>query len=291
MNAQRALGSFRAPEEAAAQERTWTVVRDAYRLREPVRRRRSRGRLLLVAGDRDPARRGDVVAGRRNRGAVDPPRARGPARRAGAVPAARTGKRAGLRGRRDLDGRGRRVRAGGWAPGARRAGLRTACSWRSRGATSWRRWTRTARFTGRSRDRPCATPAGISPRAIGWRTCRAIRCGWSPETEPAITCSPPASRRLRPRGSRAAATGWPTSLAPACWLSAAPTASGSSGPRRCQARLVSLPGPPTAARVLAVTATRASLYDPAATRSRRSPPRPARRSAQPRCPRTAARSR
>jgi hypothetical protein len=48
MNAQRALSSFRAPEEAATQERTWTVVRDAYRLREPVRRRRSRGRLLLV---------------------------------------------------------------------------------------------------------------------------------------------------------------------------------------------------------------------------------------------------
>ncbi len=48
MNAQRALRSMQAPEEAAAQERTWTVVRDAYRMREPVRRRRSRGRLLLV---------------------------------------------------------------------------------------------------------------------------------------------------------------------------------------------------------------------------------------------------
>jgi hypothetical protein len=48
MNPQRALRSFRAPEESAAQERTWTVVRDAYRTREPVRRRRSRGRLLLV---------------------------------------------------------------------------------------------------------------------------------------------------------------------------------------------------------------------------------------------------
>ncbi|HET7050221.1 MAG TPA: hypothetical protein VFI54_18295 [Solirubrobacteraceae bacterium] len=48
MNAQRALRSFRAPEEAATQERTWTVVRDAYRMREPIRRRRPRGRLLLV---------------------------------------------------------------------------------------------------------------------------------------------------------------------------------------------------------------------------------------------------
>jgi len=48
MNAQRALSSFRAPEEAATQDRTWTVVRDAYRLREPVRRRRSHRRLLLA---------------------------------------------------------------------------------------------------------------------------------------------------------------------------------------------------------------------------------------------------
>jgi hypothetical protein len=48
MNARTALSGFRAPEEAATQERTWTVVRDAYRMREPVRRRRSRGRLLLV---------------------------------------------------------------------------------------------------------------------------------------------------------------------------------------------------------------------------------------------------
>ena len=48
MNAQRALSSFRAPDESATQERTWAVVRDAYRMREPVRRRRSRGRLLLV---------------------------------------------------------------------------------------------------------------------------------------------------------------------------------------------------------------------------------------------------
>ena len=48
MNAQRALSSFRAPEEAATQDRTWTVVRDAYRLREPVPRRRSHRRLLLA---------------------------------------------------------------------------------------------------------------------------------------------------------------------------------------------------------------------------------------------------
>jgi WD40-like Beta Propeller Repeat len=48
VNPQRALSSFRAPAEAATQERTWTVVRDAYRMREPVRRHRSRGRLLLV---------------------------------------------------------------------------------------------------------------------------------------------------------------------------------------------------------------------------------------------------
>jgi hypothetical protein len=48
MTARRALSHFRAPEEAAAQERTWAVVRDAYQAREPVRRRRSRVRLLLV---------------------------------------------------------------------------------------------------------------------------------------------------------------------------------------------------------------------------------------------------
>lgn len=48
MNARRALSHFRAPEEAAAQERTWAVVRDAYQAREPVRRHRSRVRLLLV---------------------------------------------------------------------------------------------------------------------------------------------------------------------------------------------------------------------------------------------------
>ncbi|MGZ4198090.1 MAG: hypothetical protein ACXVSJ_16875 [Solirubrobacteraceae bacterium] len=48
MNARRALSRFRAPDEAAAQERTWTVVSDAYRAREPVRRRRSRARVLLV---------------------------------------------------------------------------------------------------------------------------------------------------------------------------------------------------------------------------------------------------
>ncbi len=48
MNAQRALSSFRAPEEAATQDRTWTVVRDAYQLREPVPRRRSHRRLLLA---------------------------------------------------------------------------------------------------------------------------------------------------------------------------------------------------------------------------------------------------
>ena len=48
MNAQRTLSRFRAPEEAAAQERTWSVVRDAYQTRERVQRRRSRGRLLLV---------------------------------------------------------------------------------------------------------------------------------------------------------------------------------------------------------------------------------------------------
>jgi hypothetical protein len=48
MNAQRALSSFRAPEETATQERTWTVVRDAYRMREPLRRRRPHKRLLLA---------------------------------------------------------------------------------------------------------------------------------------------------------------------------------------------------------------------------------------------------
>lgn len=48
MNAQRTLSRFRAPEEAAAQERTWAVVRDAYQTRERVHRRRSRGRLLVV---------------------------------------------------------------------------------------------------------------------------------------------------------------------------------------------------------------------------------------------------
>jgi hypothetical protein len=48
MSAQRALGRFRAPDEAAAQERTWAVVRAAYREREPVIRRRSRRRLVLV---------------------------------------------------------------------------------------------------------------------------------------------------------------------------------------------------------------------------------------------------
>lgn len=48
MNAQRALGSFRAPDEAGTQERTWSVVRDAYRTREPVRSRRSHRRLLLA---------------------------------------------------------------------------------------------------------------------------------------------------------------------------------------------------------------------------------------------------
>ena len=48
MNPQRAFSGFRAPDEAATQERTWSVVRDAYRMREPVRRRRSRGRLFLV---------------------------------------------------------------------------------------------------------------------------------------------------------------------------------------------------------------------------------------------------
>jgi hypothetical protein len=48
MNVQRELSRFRAPDEAAAQERTWAVVRDAYQAREPVPRRRSRGRLLLV---------------------------------------------------------------------------------------------------------------------------------------------------------------------------------------------------------------------------------------------------
>lgn len=48
MSAQRALSRFRAPDEAASQERAWSVVRDAYREREPVTARRSRRRLVLI---------------------------------------------------------------------------------------------------------------------------------------------------------------------------------------------------------------------------------------------------
>jgi hypothetical protein len=48
MSAKQALSQFRAPEEAAAQDRTWTVVRDAYREREPIAKRRSRRRLVLI---------------------------------------------------------------------------------------------------------------------------------------------------------------------------------------------------------------------------------------------------
>lgn len=49
MSARRALRSYRAPEEAGAQQRTWTVVRDAYGAREPVRHRRRSRRGLLLA--------------------------------------------------------------------------------------------------------------------------------------------------------------------------------------------------------------------------------------------------
>ena len=168
MNPQRALSSFRAPEEAATQERTWTVVRDAYRMREPVRRRRSRGRLLLRARGRDRPRRGDAVAGRRDRGAVDPPRARGPARRAGAcseLPAPGSLLVSGSGGTWTVAADGSAGRLGPWR---RRAGPRTGCSWRSHEAISWRHrdlhrdTSLDARATGRSRpplvcpDRLCA---------------------------------------------------------------------------------------------------------------------------------------
>jgi hypothetical protein len=48
MNVRRRLAQVRAPDEAAAEERAWTVLRAAYRERVPARRRAHRLRLLLV---------------------------------------------------------------------------------------------------------------------------------------------------------------------------------------------------------------------------------------------------
>jgi hypothetical protein len=48
MNPRRILGGVRAPDESAAQERAWTVVRSAYAERAPAVRRHSRRRLAVV---------------------------------------------------------------------------------------------------------------------------------------------------------------------------------------------------------------------------------------------------
>ena len=240
------------------------VVRDAYQTRERVRRRRPREAdccsspaIAIAAGG------GDVVAGRRDHGPMDPPRARRAARRTGAVQAARIGERAGIGGGRYMDGRGGRVEptAGTMAPGE----LVSARSVRGgrRGPMSSPRWIHTARFTGRSRDRPCTTRAGTAQRATAWRICRGTRCAWSPGTEPGIT--------LLAAGVASIAPAWqPGSDYRLAYVTRSGHPGGpwrrqqaGTGPRHCQGRARELAWSSDGRELLAVSASRASLYDAA----------------------------
>jgi hypothetical protein len=246
MNLQRTLGRFRAPEEAAAQERTWTVVRDAYRTREPVRRRRARRRLLLVpaiaialaAVTLSPA---GATVGRWIRHALGVPHA---APALFKLPAAGSVLVSGAGGTWTVaaDGSSRRLgpwRQASWSPhGLFVAVTRTdeLAAVDPHGTLHW----------------ALARPAVHDPRwyvPTGYRVAylsgHALRVVAGDGTGDHLLATGVAWL-LRP-GSRAARTGWPTPPARAGWWFAAPTASGSFGPRRCQARPVSFPGQPTAA--------------------------------------------
>ena len=127
--AKQTLRDFRAPDEAGAERRAWTVVRAAYLEREPARSRAAPAAPGARPGARRRRRRPRALARRREGRPHDHPCARGRARRARAVLAAlaRTDPCPGRAGPGPRPPTARPVTSG---RGGRRAGRRAGCIWR-----------------------------------------------------------------------------------------------------------------------------------------------------------------